>query len=147
MTSFFAQRVGNSLHPSGDESIAAFSEIPFGKMVEVEVRSRRNIRFLNLYWAMCARIATSTGANSLTAETVSDLFKICTGHCTLIRSKSQGEIKIPKSISFAKLDDIAFGVFFKKCVVVAFEEWKIPPEALNDLLEEKPDRAQPSKPD
>ncbi len=137
MTQLYARRMGNSLVPDGDESIAALSTIPFGSQVHVEIKRPRNIRLHRLYWALCSRIAQSTGSNTLTAETVSDLFKICTGHCTLVRSKSQGEIRLPKSISFAKMDDSEFSAFFSKCVVVAFEEWKIPPEAINDLLEPK----------
>ncbi len=136
MTCFWAIRVGDALHPDGTESHAAFSHVPFGKPVRVEVKQPRNGNHHRLFWALCARIATSIGAES---ENIADLFKVATGHATVIRSKTYGELRLPKSISFAKMDQTQFDEFFNRCVLCAYEEWKIPPEMIADLLAPTPE--------
>jgi hypothetical protein len=134
MTIFWARRVGNSLHPDGDESIAAFSKLPFGKTVRVEVKQPRNGGFHKLYWALCARIAEGLGRDDIDAEKISDTFKRATGHYDILKTKSYGDIIIPRSISWAKCDQTEFSTFFEKCVRVAYTEWQIPPESVSDLL-------------
>lgn len=131
MTVLWVQRAGNSLVPDGDESIAAFARIPFGKSLQCEVKQPRNSRFHRLYWALCARIASGVGAEP---ENVSDLLKIATGHCTIIRSKTYGEMKLPKSIAFSKMEQSEFSAFFERCCAVIYTEWGVDPAAVADLL-------------
>jgi hypothetical protein len=131
VTILFLRRVGNSLVPDGDESIVEFVGLPFGKPMRCEVKQPRNGAFHRLYWALCARIAGGIRAD---AENISDVLKIATGHYTTIRSKSYGEIRVPKSISFAAMDNQAFGKFFEECVRVIYAEWGVEPSAVEDLL-------------
>lgn len=134
MTLLFLRRVGNALYPDGDESIATLLELPFDKHLMAEIKQPRNPRFHRLYFAMCKRIADGIGAS---AENISTVFKYSTGHYDTLRTKSLGEVRIPKSISFAKLDEVGFRAFFNKCVDVALSEWGIAPEALADLIDPK----------
>jgi hypothetical protein len=131
LSELYAKRVGNALYPDGDESIVEFGRLPFGKPLRVEVRQPRNVQFHRLYFALCKRIADGIGS---TAENVSDVLKVATGHVTIIRTKSYGDVKIPKSISFAKMDQTAFSGFFERCVQVIYAEWGIEPNAVADLL-------------
>lgn len=131
MATLWLRRVGNALHPDGDESIAEFSKLPLNRSLRCEVKQPRNAAFHRLYWALCARIANGIGQE---AENISDVLKIATGHYTLIRSKRHGEIRLPKSIAFAKMDDHAFHEFFERCVKVIYEEWQIDPASVADLL-------------
>lgn len=120
MAEFWATRKGDSLVPDGAESFAAFSKIPFGKTVKVEAKQPRNSGHHRLFWALCARIGDAVGASS---ENVCDLLKIETGHCDIVRSKKYGEIRLPRSISFAKMDQTEFRVFFERCVIVICDTW------------------------
>lgn len=134
MTTLWLRRVGNALHPDGDESVAEFAKLPFVKSLRCEIKQPRNAAFHRLYWAVCARIATGVGSNS---ENISDVLKIATGHYTTIRSKNYGEIRLPKSIAFHNLDETAFREFFLRCLVVIFQEWGIGADAFSDLLDVK----------
>lgn len=125
------RRIGEGLVPDSVDSAAEFARLPFGKSLHCEVKQPRNSSHHRLYWALCARIAQ---AKDLTSENVSDLFKIASGHCEIIRSKKYGDIRLPKSISFAKMEQTEFSAFFERCVKICYEEWQIPPEAVSDLL-------------
>jgi hypothetical protein len=135
---FWVIREGMSLKAYGPESASLIAKLPFGKPVHVEAKQRRNARHSALYWVLCHRIADAVGT---TSENVSDLLKIGTGHCTIVKSKKYGEVRLPQSISFAKMDQAAFREFFDKCLVVILTEWGIASEdvreAVKDLLEEK----------
>lgn len=135
MAIFYAIRKGNGLVPDGVESSAEFSKIPFGKPVRVEVRQQRNIGHHRLYWVMVQRIASAIGSEP---DNVSDMLKVATGHCTVVHSKTMGTVRLPRSISFAKMDQTAFHDFFELCVQIIYTEWGIGREdilsAVSDLL-------------
>jgi hypothetical protein len=132
-------RDGMALRPWGVESGDVISKLPNDKPLEVTIKTRRNARHSALYWVLCHRIANAIGAND--PENVSDVLKIETGHCVTVRTKSHGEIKLPRSISFAKMGQQEFAEFFERCLVVIQSEWGIErPDmlaAVKDLLEEK----------
>lgn len=136
MTIFWVRRVGSVLHPSGNDAIAALSKLPFGRTLKVEVKQPRNGNFHRLYWALCARIGDAVGVDP---ENISDLLKIETGHCVIVKSKTYGELRLPRSISYAAMDNDAFKTFFDRCVVVVCETWGISkPDvlaAVEDLLD------------
>lgn len=134
MAEIFLKRVGNALWPDGDESVCELAKLPFGKPLKAEVKQPRNPRFHRLYFALCHRIANGIGSE---AEAVSSVFKFATNHVDVIKTKSYGDVKVPKSISFAKLDETSFREFFNRCLVVAFEEWGLDGGAFADLLDSK----------
>lgn len=135
---FWAIRSGNSLRPWGAESGDQFAKLQHDKPLYVEVKAPRNSKHSALYWVLCHRIADAIGVDH---ENVSDLLKIETGHFTTIKSKKHGELKLPRSISFAKMDQEAFGKFFEGCLVAITTEWGIArPDvlaAVSDILEER----------
>lgn len=135
------KRVGNTLVPDGDDSGAEFAKLPFAKVLQAEVKHPRNVAHHRLYWALVHRIAAAIGAEP---ENVSDLLKIETGHCTIIRSKKYGEIRLPQSISFAKMDQSQFHDFFEACVRIIYENWGIARsdilDAVSDLLAPKTEK-------
>lgn len=120
MTTFWAERYGESLRPSDPESGAQLGKLPFGKSLKVEVIRPRNARRHRLFWLMCERVAAAIGADS---DVVADLLKIETGHCTIIKSARYGVVRIPKSISFHAMDETQFREFFNRCVVAICENW------------------------
>lgn len=141
MSVLWLKRVGNGLFPDAADSDAELAKIPFGKTLQAEVKQPRNVRFHRLYWALVHRIASAVGSEP---ENISDLLKIETGHCDIVRSKKYGEIRLPKSISFAKMDQAAFSQFFEACLVVVYTNWGIARSdimaALGDLLAPKTEK-------
>lgn len=131
MAELYLKRVGMALWPDGDASVCEFAKIPFGKSLKAEVKQPRNPRYHRWFFAICHRIAGGVGSD---AETVANVFKYATGHVEIVKTKTYGEIKIPKSISFAQLDDLAFHEFVEKCIACAYQEWRIDPADLADLL-------------
>lgn len=134
---FFVKRVGNVLVADGDDSADAMRELPAGKVLSAEVKQPRNVQFHRLFWALCKRIGDGVGAD---AEQIATVFKLSTGHYDVVVSKTHGEIRVPKSISFASLDQQGFSAFFEKCVQTAFLEWGIEPAAVNDLIGPKTEK-------
>lgn len=138
MVNIWLKRVGVALLPDGDESIAVFSKIPFNKSLYAEVKQPRNGAHHRLFWAVVQRIANGIGKS---ADEVCDVLKIGTGHCTYVQTKSYGRLALPKSISFAAMDQTAFSEFFEKALVVIFEEWGIDRSAFQDLIADKREAA------
>lgn len=134
MTTLYLKRVGNALHASSDEAASELQRLPLGKELRCEVKQPRNGRFSALYWVLCTRLANGIGSNS---ETISDVLKYKTGHVTIVRTKSDGELRFPKSIAFANMDETSFREFFNRCLTVIFEEWKVDRDAFSDLLDMK----------
>lgn len=132
MTILYLRRIGNALYPDGDESISELLKLPFGKSFRAEVKQPRNVQFHRLYFALCKRIADGVGRD---AEEISTIFKFATGHVEQVHSRTYGYIKVPRSISFAKLDNAAFTEFFSKCVEVALTEWGIDGADIADLVD------------
>jgi len=120
---FWVRRIGGTLAPIGPEDFAALCKLPCtGEDLYVEVKRPRNGAHHRLYWTMCQRIAEAIGSE---AENVSDILKISTGYCTIIKTATYGEVRLPKSISFAAMDQTGFSSFFERCVQVIQSEWGI----------------------
>lgn len=137
MSDFFAMREGMNLRPYGAESAAVLAKLPLTKMLHVEVKQPRNGKHLRLYWTLCKRIGDALG---MADEDISDVLKLRTGHVREIKTK-HGVERVPKSISFAAMDQTAFSAFWEKCVIVVTQEWGIAREdilaCVADLLEDK----------
>jgi len=116
------RRVGNVLHADGDDSFEELLKLPFNKSMKAEVIQSRNLPHFRLFWTLCGRIGAATGTHR---ENIADIIKIETGHCTIVRSKKYGELRIPKSISFAHMSQGEFNTFFEACVRTIYENWGI----------------------
>lgn len=139
MSEFWARRSGDHLYPIGPEDHAELTKLPgMGADLLVTVKRPRNGAHHRLYWTMCQRIANAVGSEP---ENVSDLLKIATGHCTLVRTKGYGDVRFPKSISFAAMDQSAFSSFFERCLKVIYSEWGI---ARADIVAELADLLTPA---
>lgn len=129
---FWAKKIGNGLYPDGDESLAAFGDLPPDKSLHVTVIDhKRSGPQHRLYWSVVRRVASGVG---LEPENVSDLLKLATGHYDAVQTKHYGEVKLPKSISFAAMGGAEFTQFFQKCLDTIFAEWGIDEGVFSDLL-------------
>jgi hypothetical protein len=127
---FWAAREGDHLRPVDAESAAVLSKLRMGKPLKIDVRQPRHGGRHRLFWVMCTRIANAIGAEP---ENVSDLLKVQTGHCTIVKAAS-GTYKFPRSISYASMDDTAHSAFFERCIQVIQTEWGIArPDILREL--------------
>lgn len=119
MTKAFFRRTMTGLVPDDDRALASLRGVRVGEVVACDVSRPRNLQHHRLYWAMCSKIANAIDAEP---ENISDVLKIKTGHFVTVQTKS-GPVHLPRSISFAKMDQAAFREFFERCCRVISMEW------------------------
>ena len=117
----FYTKTTSGLAPADDAAREAFARVKLGALVVVEVTRPRNIQRHRLWWALCRRIAQAVGGD-LTADNVSDLLKVGTGHCRIIKGK-RDTYKLPLSISFSNMDEDEFAGLMDRATVFIAEQW------------------------
>lgn len=120
MAKAFFIKTLSGLQPEDDAGREALRGLGLGEVVECEIRRPRNIKMHRLFWKLCSTIAEAVGTT--TAENVCDVLKFRTGHVRQIETK-KGVVKVPRSISFAQMDQAAFNTFFDRACAVVCEEW------------------------
>lgn len=116
----FAVKTDYGLAPADDATKEAWGHMKPGSLCQVDVRRPRNVHRHRLYWGLCQRVADALG--NVTAENVSDVLKIETGHCRILKGKTE-VWRVPLSISFDKLDEDAFQAFLDRAVLIVAEQW------------------------
>ena len=104
-----------------------------GEIVEVELTKPRNPQFHKKFFAMLQIVL----ANQEHYQSIDDLLAVCklrTGHTRKIQT-AHGIYEVPESISFAAMDDVAFGDFYDRAVHWVCQE-VIPGLKRNGLDEE-----------
>lgn len=119
MTALFRRDI-SSLRPVNSQADDVMRRLKHGDLVSVDVRKPRNVGMHRLYWALCQLVASNMDGD-FSSEVVSDVIKVRTGHVTVVRTK-KGEVFIPKSISFASLDQIQFAEFFDRAIKVVVSD-------------------------
>src|SRR5437868_11101300 len=124
-------RKGDSLVPDSVESAAEFARLPFGKQMHCEIKRPRNVQMHRLYFALVHRIAQAKG---VPADAVDYVLRIAAGHCEIIRTQKYGDLRVAKSLQFAKCDQLAFREFFDHAIAAAYDEFGIDPGVFADLI-------------
>lgn len=113
------------LSPADDEARQLVSGIPLGDTVRATIRRPRNLKRHKWLWALASLVAENSDR---TPEEVVTLLKLATGHrdemhlkpgpCPHCGCDVERVAYIPKSISFAKMDETEFTKFCNRCVQV-----------------------------
>lgn len=112
-TDLIMRRGLSGLMPATAQAEEAIRELPIGADFKVTVKRGRNIQHHKLYWALVSLIHQNQ-SRYMTVENVSDALKIMVGHCEMMQLRNGQEIRVPKSISFAKMDQTEFNKFFER---------------------------------
>jgi hypothetical protein len=110
----------SSLRPFDQAARDILAKYKLGDLVAVDVVKPRCIGHHRLYWALCQLVAENMDGD-FSAEVVSDVLKIRSGHVTMVRTR-KGGVFIPKSISFAAMDQLAFSEFFDRALRVVVSD-------------------------
>lgn len=102
-----------SLLPTDDAGGRAFAKIAEGDVVTVDVKRVRNVRHHRLFFALLQIVFTNQSRFHSMDELL-DVVKISVGHCRTLRFRDGTECKIPKSISFANMDEDGFRNFYDR---------------------------------
>ena len=98
------------------ESAQRFADrVPMGALVELEGRQPRNLQHHRLFWSLMAWASENCDGFE-TAEQVCHAVKVLMGHCDFVPDGKGGLVAVPKSISFAAMDEIAFSDFHRKAM-------------------------------
>lgn len=108
------------LIPADADAENLMRPIKHGEDVMVEVKRPRNLRHHRLFWGLMGLIWQNQEYYR-SPEHVCAAFKIAVGHIDVIKTK-RGEVAIPKSISFAKMDQVEFNHFFERALEFAVSE-------------------------
>lgn len=118
MPDILMRKAFGALRPVDEQGEESLRGIPNGAVVKVTVKRPRNIRHHRLYWALMSLLHENQSRYA-TVEELSDAIKCAVGHCTVITRPDGTEIRIPRSISFSKMDQDAFKQFFDRVVELA----------------------------
>lgn len=100
------------LYPTDEYAEETLRSIGQGEIVAVTIVRPRNVQFHRKFFAMLQIIL----ANQSYYKSMGDLLDICKlsiGHYRTVMTQ-QGLVKLPKSISFASMDDVEFADFYRK---------------------------------
>ena len=120
MARFLAAKTLGGLRPTDEAGESVLRKVGLGEVVAVDVKRPRNVRFHRKLFAMLHVIL----ANQDHYKSLDDMLDVCklrTGHCKTLQTR-QGEVRIPKSISFAAMDDVEFGDFYDRACAWVVQE-------------------------
>lgn len=113
------------LVPLGDDDYEEKKKLRLGETYSVEIKVARNIEFHRKYFAMIAYawefLTEAEVATFRTKDNFRKYLEISAGHCEVIfHPRLQEFVEIPKSISFGKMDEIAFSDLYGRVKDVVF---------------------------
>ena len=109
--------MGGSLAPVDDAGRATVAKLGKGEIVAITMRRPRNIGHHRKLFALLSLIHENQSRYP-TVEDLLDAIKVHIGHCTTLKLKDGREVYVPKSISFANMDQSAFEQFWDRIVDV-----------------------------
>lgn len=127
-------RHGSTLSPSDQFAEEALRELPEGKEVHVTWRRVRNVSHHRFFFAMLRKVCEATGKWN-DEEDLLDAIKLATGHTHKIMTLNGEMLVLPKSISFANMDESAFTRFKERAMYVIAEATGIDPVTLMEEVE------------
>ena len=128
----FLIRKNDQFLPLSDFDHEKLTRIKEGQIIEVDYKKPRNPLFHNKFMSM-VRLVFANQEQYETIEEVLDVIKVGVGHCNTM-AWHDAEIKIPKSISFGKMDELTFADFYDRAVTFALSRF-LPTVSKHELEE------------
>lgn len=97
-----------------DDELPGWKRIKPGDIVEIEYVRPRSQQFHKLFFALLKLVADNQEQYGM--DEILDVVKIGVGHTRVIAMPGDFVFRVPKSISFASLDDDEFADFFRSAV-------------------------------
>lgn len=110
----------NGLHAADDAAADVVRALAQGEVIRANIRKPRNLQFHRKFFALLQLVYESTELWPSVDELLIDL-KFRLGHVDAVQLSSGEVVKLPKSISFAKMDDVEFSQFFDRSMRVLCE--------------------------
>ena len=97
-----------------DDELPGWKRIKPGDIVDIEYVRPRSQKFHRLLWALLKLVADNQEKYGM--DEILDVVKIGVGHTRVIAMPGDFVFRVPKSISFASMDDDEFAAFFRSAV-------------------------------
>ena len=97
-----------------DDELPGWKRIKPGDIIEVEYVRPRSQQFHKLLWALLKLVADNQEQYRM--DEILDVVKIGVGHTRVIAMPGDFVFRVPKSISFASMDEDEFAAFFRSAV-------------------------------
>lgn len=122
---FLVINTPHGLVPYGDDDYEEKKKLKDGATYSVEIKVARNLDFHRKYFAMVSYawdfLNEAETATFRTKENFRKYLEISAGHCEVIyHPRLQEFVEIPKSISFAKMDNAEFDDLYRRVKDVVF---------------------------
>jgi hypothetical protein len=102
------------LKPAYDSDYEIYSKIPLNEVFEIEYRKPRNLLFHRKYFALM-KLAFENQTDYRNLNELRRDISIVAGYYDEVVNKVTGEVyKMPKSISFAQMDEIEFSELYER---------------------------------
>ena len=119
--------------PASDAARRFADKVRIGALVELEGRQPRNLAHHRLFWALMDWASENCHGYE-TPEQVLHTVKVLMGHCDFVPDGRSGLIAVPRSISFASMDEVAFSDFHRKAVDAVLK--LLPPGCDHKMIQE-----------
>lgn len=113
MEIYLQKRMG-ALVPADERAEDALRKIALNTTIKARISAPRNVFFHRKFFAML-NIVLKNQSLYPSLDLLLSVCKLATGHAEVIQTK-HGNVAIPKSISFAKMDELAFNEFYDRAV-------------------------------
>jgi hypothetical protein len=134
LVKFVCHKAQGTLRPVGVVGEEALAMVPDGGMVLVEMTKPRNPAHHAKFFALLNLIFKNQ-SHYRTQDEMLDAIKVYVGHCDFMYLRDGSTVARPKSISFAKMDQLAFNDFYARVVDVVCQ-YIIPNMDKEDLKRE-----------
>lgn len=122
MAKLTLRRTLNGWAPADADSQEAAKRFTVGECYRASIVRPRSLKSLARYWVLVDIIYHNTDQFGSKDE-VHDYLKLRAGHCSLIASKSTGEIfKVPKSIDFDSLEESDWQAVYRRITDAVLED-------------------------
>jgi hypothetical protein len=116
----FLVRTSTGLAAGDAQAAEVLNAIKLGEVVRVDTVKERNVKQHRLFWVMCHALGEALGQPT---KVVADALKLRTGHFTEVQTLDGELLRIPDSIAFNAMDQIAFNAFFNECCREVCAAW------------------------
>jgi hypothetical protein len=139
MTKIVCRKRGQALVPVDEDGLELFARLKDGRDVMVDVTASRNTRHHRLFFTMLRFIQLhSPNMCRVPIQKMRGILLIATGHCDTIVDTETGKVGyMPRSMSFASMDQTEFNQFFDAACAVIAHRWMPPkttPQAVRNEL-------------
>lgn len=122
------------LEPTDELARDVLAKIPAGDLVMAEIKRARNIQHHRKFYALMTLVFQNQERYNSLDELV-DVVKVYCGHCEITVTASGEKVYRPKSINFARLDQIEFDGFYDRVIEMILKRF-LPTVTREDLERE-----------